>query len=371
MRSPALVLSAVVLCLCAHAQSPQPFSLKLKPGPFAVGLRHRRPVRPLQKLSDQRIDDLGKPATGERSRPLQTLVWYPADATAARNTSPSPTTSPLRSTETSFAAPQGLCRIGRVVHRKASPIPRTRRPLAVRDAAPLSRRFPLVIYAPKLLFLLMGEPGSLRTPREASATSSSPAQAWASIAESTHDTAGASAQAQDISFLIGWGGKPSPTPTRPPSAVIGFSWGGLSNVFAAARDSRITALVALSTAACGTFPDSSSRQATSILKQMTIPLLFFKGRGSLEGQGAARSQLQTSRRSKPPQQPGPMATSSAWRCSASSTPSSTPCHSEANAIGTRTSRIARRPTSRATTARSATPWVTEYTREFLDAYLQT
>jgi pimeloyl-ACP methyl ester carboxylesterase len=57
-------------------------------------------------------------------------------------------------------------------------------------------------------------------------------------------------------------------------AVAGFSFGGISNLFAAARDSRIDALIAF---------DGAMRYAPGLVKQasdvhpeaMTIPLLFF------------------------------------------------------------------------------------------------
>jgi predicted dienelactone hydrolase len=49
--------------------------------------------------------------------------------------------------------------------------------------------------------------------------------------QSAHDVAGASAQAQDISFLIGYAHTLADADTSE-VAVVGFSWGGLSNLFA-------------------------------------------------------------------------------------------------------------------------------------------
>ena len=97
----------------------------------------------------------------------------------------------------------------------------------------------------------------------------------------TTDLAGISAQAQDISFLIGYA-KTLPNTEMSEIAVAGFSWGGISNLFAAARDNRIDALVAL---------DGSMRYFPGLVKgatdvhpeQMTIPMLFFtQGPTSLE-----------------------------------------------------------------------------------------
>jgi tetratricopeptide (TPR) repeat protein len=64
---------------------------------------------------------------------------------------------------------------------------------------------------------------------------------------------------------------------------VGFSWGGLANVIAAARDTRIDALVAL---------DGSMRywpgiiaQATDVRPEsFTIPLMYFFGQGTVESQ---------------------------------------------------------------------------------------
>ena len=60
----------------------------------------------------------------------------------------------------------------------------------------------------------------------------------------TLDLEGVEAQAADIAYLIGYAASlPQADTSR--VAVVGFSWGGLSNVFAAAKDARIKALVSL------------------------------------------------------------------------------------------------------------------------------
>jgi tetratricopeptide (TPR) repeat protein len=99
----------------------------------------------------------------------------------------------------------------------------------------------------------------------------------------TADLAGIDAQAQDISFLIAYA-QTLPNADRSKIAVAGFSWGGISNLFAAARDNRIDVLVAL---------DGSMRYFPGLVKaagdvhpeQMIIPMLFFtQGDTSLEKQ---------------------------------------------------------------------------------------
>ena len=60
----------------------------------------------------------------------------------------------------------------------------------------------------------------------------------------TADLEGISAQVADIGFLISFA-RSLPQVDLDRLAVAGYSWGGMSNVFAAAKDSRIDALVSL------------------------------------------------------------------------------------------------------------------------------
>ena len=246
------------------------------------------------------------------------------------------------------------------------PDPAHQKTLAVRDAAPLSRQFPFVIYAPSFSsfswenldlcehlasvgYVVIASPG-MGVDRE-----------------STHDTAGASAQAQDISFLIGWA-ETLPDTDASAVGVIGFSWGGLSNVFAAARDSRITALVAL---------DGSMRYFPGLLQQagdvhpeaMTIPLLFFKGRGSLEGQAQLEANFK--------QAAGPSPLNAWTHGDLVSVEMLGLIHPEFNSLSQRSERywnadFPHRSETDITRDDGATgyAWVTDYTREFLDAYLK-
>jgi len=64
------------------------------------------------------------------------------------------------------------------------------------------------------------------------------------LVTSTHDLSGVNAQASDVSFLISYAASlPDTDMTR--LAAMGFSWGGLADLFAASRDKRIKALVSL------------------------------------------------------------------------------------------------------------------------------
>jgi len=83
---------------------------------------------------------------------------------------------------------------------------------------------------------------------------------------------GVHAQARDISFLIGFA-QTLKQVDMSHIAVAGWSWGGLSNFFAAADDDRITALIAL---------DGSARYYPKMIedskevnpKSLSLPLLF-------------------------------------------------------------------------------------------------
>ena len=89
----------------------------------------------------------------------------------------------------------------------------------------------------------------------------------------TDDLDGINAQARDISFLVTYA-KTLPDTDRSEVAVVSWSWGGASSLFAAARDPRIDALVSM---------DGSMRYYPGLVKmagdvhpeRMTIPLLFF------------------------------------------------------------------------------------------------
>jgi tetratricopeptide (TPR) repeat protein len=363
MRSLALLLSTFVLCLSAHTQAPKAFSLQVTPGPYEVGLRVVDQYDRARNFRPQ-IDDLGRPASGETSRPLQTLVWYPAEKTEREHISVGDYLA-LRTTETSFAVPTAPAGLDEWFV-EGVPNPARLKTLAVRDATPVSRRFPLVIYAPSFSsyawenldlceylasygYVVIASPG-MGVERE-----------------STHDVAGASAQAQDISFLIGWG-ETLPDTDSASIGVVGFSWGGLSNVFAAARDSRISALIAL---------DGSMRYFPGLIQQagdvhpeaMTIPLLFFEGRGSLEGQAQLEANFKNAA--------GPNALNAWTHGDLVSVEMLGLIHPEFNSLSQRSERYWELDfphRSQTDIARDdggvGYEWVARYTREFLDAYLK-
>ena len=272
-----LLTAAFTPSVVTSAQGVPLFHFIEKPGPRSVGLKvveqydYSRIYRPS-------TDDLGKPFQGERARPLQTLIWYPGEKSNARPMTVGDYAN-LAATETSFGKPQMTAAdkqwIAAMTLTLATPL------WAVRDAPVAPGRFPVVIYAPSFSgwswenadlceylasygYVVIASQGAGETSREM-----------------TQDVAGINAQARDISFLIGYA-QTLPNTDMSAIAVAGFSWGGISNLFAAARDNRIDALVAL---------DGSMRYYPGLVKQagdvhpeqMTIPLLFFtQGEISLE-----------------------------------------------------------------------------------------
>jgi tetratricopeptide (TPR) repeat protein len=269
------------------------FHFTEKPGPYAVGLKvvdqydYSRTYRP-------KTDAMGKPTVGERARPLQTLIWYPAEKSGKK---PMTMTdySDLLATETSFDKPDLSPDWKQWVDAMK---PSMKDSLwAVRDAKALDRkfltptskehslgtaRFPLVIYAPSFSSMSWENADLCEYLASHGYVVVASPDMGVTSREMTNDLEGINAQARDISFLIGYA-QTLPDTDMSEIAVAGFSWGGISNLFAAATDNRIDALVAL---------DGSMRYYPGLVKagnvhpeDMTIPMLFFtQGAISLEEQ---------------------------------------------------------------------------------------
>jgi len=157
-----LVATAFVFCVAgAHGQDAPVgsgdgplFRFTEKPGSYAVGLKvvdqydFSRTYRP-------KVDALGKPTVGERARPLQTLIWYPAQKSGEK-----PMTvgdySDLLPTETSFDKPKLW---GEWKSWIDGMKPTLKDSLwAVRDAKAVNEKFPLIIYAPSFSAMSWPEP---------------------------------------------------------------------------------------------------------------------------------------------------------------------------------------------------------------------
>jgi dienelactone hydrolase len=88
----------------------------------------------------------------------------------------------------------------------------------------------------------------------------------------TDDLDGINAQARDISFLITFA-KTLPDTDLSQVAVVSWSWGGASSLFAAARDPRIDALVSMD-GSMRYYPGLVTMAGDVHPERTTIPLLF-------------------------------------------------------------------------------------------------
>jgi len=261
----------------AAASPDQRFHFTEKPGPNSVGLKvveqydFSRGYRSL-------TDESGKPYQGERARPLQTLIWYPAQKNGSK-----PMTvgdyGDLLATETDFDKPH-LSPDWQQWLKSMKPSLNDAM-WAVRNAPLLAGHFPVIIYAPSFSNMSWENADLCEYLASHGYVVLASPDMGAASRDMTFDLSGVNAQAQDISFLIGYA-QTLPNTDMSQIAVAGFSWGGISNLFAAARDNRINALVAL---------DGSMRYFPGLVKaagdvhpeQMTIPMLFFtQGATSLE-----------------------------------------------------------------------------------------
>ena len=246
IETPHLMKTFAILVLaagaCAHAQA-GPATLTPDAGPHAVGLRIVQQYD-YSRAMEERVDAFGKTVATPKARPIQALVWYPAKRTGA---------APMRIADYRQAS---LLDVD--FDRPAFEVAKQRAAwmsgpqqalyaaatLAVRDAAPAAGSYPVIVYAPSfaapadenldLCEYLASQGYVVIASRSMGARS----------VTMTFDVEGVEAQAADIAFLVNHA-RTLPQADMDKVAVVGFSWGGLSNVFAAARSGRIKALVSL------------------------------------------------------------------------------------------------------------------------------
>ena len=202
-----------------------------------------------------------------RARALQTLVWHPAGHTDAQPMHVADYLD-LWATERDFDKPQMPVR---AQEWRAGMGPTLADPLrAVRDAPPAAGSFPVVTYTPgysnpswenaDLCEYLASQGFVVLASPSMGVTTEFP----------TLDLGGIEPQVRDISFLIDYA-QTLPNADVSAVAAAGFSWGGICNVVAAARDPRIKTLVCLDGGV--RFHPGLVRQAGVAPERMTTPLL--------------------------------------------------------------------------------------------------
>src|SRR5215470_5469620 len=261
----ALVLFLLIGSGTALSQFP-PFQFLQKPGPYPVGLKVVNQYDPSRKFPA--TPDRTEAPAGQGRRPLQTLIWYPA----------------LQSSGKPMTVGDYVVLADREIHFD-TPVPehnKYRRRLkssfdislwAVRDAKPVEQRYPVVIYAPSQSSIAW-ENADLC---EYLASYGYVVLATPSLGPSTRgvsdDLAGIDTQALDISFLISYANS-LPDTDSSKVAVVSFSWGGISSLFAAARDPRIQVLAQMD-GSMRYYPGFVASAGDIHPEQLKLPLLFF------------------------------------------------------------------------------------------------
>jgi hypothetical protein len=273
-----ILIACFSLCICfgslfAISQTSS-FQFLQELGPYSVGLNVVDQYDPSRAYPTS-SKHLSKSFVGDDARPLQTLIWYPS----VRSTAKSMTVGDyveLADTEIHFNAPDEKENRWRSLLKSSLDISLS----AVREAKQASGRYPILVYAPSDSSVSWENADLCEyLASHGYVVLSSPSMGVATR-DMTDDLDGINAQARDISFLITYA-KSLPDADLSEVAVVSWSWGGISSLFASARDSRIDALIEM---------DGSLRYYPGLVKKagdvhpdrMTIPLLCFTRNVSLE-----------------------------------------------------------------------------------------
>jgi tetratricopeptide (TPR) repeat protein len=255
-------------------------------GPYRVGFHVRQQYDRARVYQHPRNPVTAQAMNGDRSRPLQTLVWYPAIGTGGAMT--------WRDYVATVATEEEFSRMPDQVRRATDLLAESRElqsPVrALRDAPERPGKFPVVIYAPSHSAYAVENTDLC----EYLASHGYIVLATPSLGPRSHkmtaDLESAEAQAADIGFLVGYAHTLAQADTGR-IAVVGRSWGSLASVLAAARDDRIRALVTLdgSLRAAYDFVNGGPRAARYVTpERLGIPLLYMT---RLQDEGAISTEL--------------------------------------------------------------------------------
>jgi len=276
------LLIALFFCAALPAQASDEFTFSNQPGRHGVGLKVVQQYDYTRQYKTRVDMRTGEPASGERARPMQALVWYPA----ARGGKPVTFRDYLATiaSEDDFTLDadalkrQRDARIESLFGKRRDAVLReiAKPMLAVRDAKPESGKFPVVIYAPSFSASAMENSDVCELLASHGYVVLASASMGPHTRSMTSDLEGLETQVADIAWLIGHA-RSLPGADTERVAVVGFSWGGLSNVLAAAKDDRIKAIVSLDGSVRGTreFVDGGKDAAQYVTpSRVAIPMLF-------------------------------------------------------------------------------------------------
>lgn len=272
-----LIACILLVFISAPSGAQQAFPFLNQPGAFGVGFRT------VQQADPSRTYPASAPEGVRKPRPIQTAIWYPAvkggqamrydDYLQLLGWDDDFTRSPAERDKV-LAGWLKIVTEGK----PAAQVAAERRDgrWAVRDAPALPGKYPVVIYSPSLSSNVFENAEMMEfLASHGYVVIASPALGidgrWQKA-----DLAHAEAQAADIRFLVAYA-QSLPQLDTSRLAVVGFSWGGMANVLAAAQDERIKALVCL---------DGSVRYAHAMIEkvpylkpeQLRTPVLYLAQR---------------------------------------------------------------------------------------------
>lgn len=238
-------LILVAVASSGQAALPTTSSPSLIPdvGPHAVGLRIVQQYD-YSRVLEAPVDAFGNAGSVGPARPIQTLVWYPAKrSSAAPMLVADYLQASLTDVDFSFPSAEGVKQRRGWMEGKQN-VQYGAPTLAVRDAAPAGGSYPVVIYAPSFASFAHENLDLCEYLTSHGYVVLASRSLGARSIMMTVDNEGVEAQAADIAFLANYA-QSLPQADITKVAAAGFSWGGMANVFAAARSNRIKALVSL------------------------------------------------------------------------------------------------------------------------------
>ncbi|TGE07667.1 dienelactone hydrolase family protein [Hymenobacter fodinae] len=267
-----------LLCSVGYAAQAESGFAGLAPGPHHVGVRIVQQYDYARGYKGNTDLVTGKPTTGERARPMQTLVWYPAQKGGApvryaeyvRSEATDENFTLTEAQADAFLASKRQWFSAKVGPKQAQTL-LDQRMWAVRNAPAVAGKFPVIIYA-------AGGGGAAHENAdlcEYLASHGYLVLASRNLGTRTRniniDEEGLESTARDIEFLLAYA-QTLPQADMAHVAATGWSWGGLANALAASRDSRIKALVSFDGTQQREFAKAVSRT------QLNVPWLYVQRR---------------------------------------------------------------------------------------------